>query len=538
MEVMNKNWAAIIIVVLFLCSGILTLQIYGLSWDEGLGNIFFGERYYLYLTSLDTTLLDFKAELPYHNQTPINTYSAPFRDSPNEFPPVTDLFSAASMHLLSYQFKWFDPVDGWHFFTVVLAAGLLAVLYYFFSVRVGKWESLLGIFFLAVFPRFWGDMHFNPKDIPVVVWISFVIVLYVLWYQKPTSWKSLAVGVTFSFALGTKVNSLIVPLILVAGVWPWQDGLKSVRTNVVHIKDQLPHYFLMLGSFLGFYYLLWPYLHGHPERILGYYNYVLFQGGRAGSGINFEIWLQLVSTMPIVMLICLVVGVIFLLSPISNSIRKWANLLIIWFLFPLLRASSPGMVNFDGIRHFLEFLPAASIIAGYGGVQLVRWIPEKISLKQSWVTAGFSGLLVANTLFIHAWFFPFQHLYYNKIIGGLSGASKVFGENEATDYWATSYRNGMEWLEQNISGEAFLYTPVAPWLVDLAGPLWLSEQIEIVNEISLNSYQQSFDKPIYVMFITRPVFYDRVARYCEDDLDPIYTIKIDGIDLLYIYQLE
>ena len=40
-------------VLLFLLSGVLTLPNYGITWDEGLGNFFFGERYFRYFTSFD-----------------------------------------------------------------------------------------------------------------------------------------------------------------------------------------------------------------------------------------------------------------------------------------------------------------------------------------------------------------------------------------------------------------------------------------------------------------------------------------------------
>ena len=43
---------ALILVLVFLVSGVLTLPQYGISWDEGLGNLFFGERYFYYLTSI------------------------------------------------------------------------------------------------------------------------------------------------------------------------------------------------------------------------------------------------------------------------------------------------------------------------------------------------------------------------------------------------------------------------------------------------------------------------------------------------------
>jgi len=40
---------AIVFILTFCLSGILTLSEYGMTWDEGLGNVFFGERYLRYI---------------------------------------------------------------------------------------------------------------------------------------------------------------------------------------------------------------------------------------------------------------------------------------------------------------------------------------------------------------------------------------------------------------------------------------------------------------------------------------------------------
>ena len=61
---------AVTIVVLFLVSGIATLPLYGMSWDEALGNFFFGERYLRYMTSFEEKYLDFQTELDMHADHP------------------------------------------------------------------------------------------------------------------------------------------------------------------------------------------------------------------------------------------------------------------------------------------------------------------------------------------------------------------------------------------------------------------------------------------------------------------------------------
>ena len=50
---------------------------------------------------------------------------------------------------------------------------------------MGKFVAFMDILTLGLYPRFWGDMHFNPKDIPITAMFSFVLVLFYYWYQSP-----------------------------------------------------------------------------------------------------------------------------------------------------------------------------------------------------------------------------------------------------------------------------------------------------------------------------------------------------------------
>ena len=152
--------------------GIATLKNYGLTWDEGLGNLFFGERYFHYFRTFDEVFLDFKADLSDVKQYPLHLFLSPFRNVPNEFPPVADTLSAMTMYLVSYRLGWINPIDGFHLLTVLLAGGFLYSLYRFSEKRIGKAVAWLAMLFLAFFPRFWADMHFNVKDVPQTIFLG------------------------------------------------------------------------------------------------------------------------------------------------------------------------------------------------------------------------------------------------------------------------------------------------------------------------------------------------------------------------------
>ena len=75
---------SILFIIIFGISGILTLSKYGMTWDEGLGNFFFGERYLRYIATSNDNFLNFNEYLSMHKEHPLDLYKSPFRGSPHE----------------------------------------------------------------------------------------------------------------------------------------------------------------------------------------------------------------------------------------------------------------------------------------------------------------------------------------------------------------------------------------------------------------------------------------------------------------------
>jgi len=132
---------------------------------------------------------------------------------------------------------------------------------------------------------------------------------------------------------------------------------------------------------------------------------------------------------------------------------------------------------------------------------------------------------------------PYEPIYYNSLVGGLSGARYKYGFPEATDYWASSYRQGVAWLNANAPPDSALHVPIAEWVVQLPARLWLRQDIDIVSEEAVNELL-AVGRPVYVMFITRTGWYNEIATYCDQQLHPIHEIVVDGFPILEIYRLS
>jgi hypothetical protein len=544
--------------------GVATLRFYGLTMDEGLGNVFFGERYLLYFLSWNQKFLDFKARLDFHALTPIDAFLSPFRHMAYAFPALADTWMAACMYLFSYRLKWLNPVDGFHLLPVFLASIFLPLLYFFAAPRLGRFAALLGVLFLGTFPRFWGDMHFNPKDIPETVFFGLSILAYFTWRERPSWTRTLLVGWLFGCALGVKANAVFIPVILLAGNIPWTYRRRPWADFLVHLWRQAGKYLTMGVVAAGVYILSWPWLYDNIYRHLReYWSFIFNQAGHDAVGYwNIEPLQQVLTTIPEWMLACLLLGLAAAVlslwrrgpgpaAPEPADQAAWIELrsrpelrqtLLAWLLIPILRASLPQATNFDGIRHFLEFLPAAALLAGYGAQQAAAWLGQRWGgrvSRQRAFQAGAAALLAVNLIQAYAVFFPYMHLYYNRLVGGFSGARTAFLGNEATDYWAGSYRQAIDWLNRNAPPGAQVRALAADWLLDLTGRVLLRPDLKVMYTA------QGLDlavlgnpaQPVYFMYVTRPKYYNSQVALAEKLGKLVYTIDVDGVTILKMVQI-
>ncbi len=540
-ELKASFWGGLFILI-FLLSGISTLKYYGLTWDESLGNLFFGARYLHFFATFQGRYLSFNTDMSDLRPNHLNLDISPLRNEPWQFPALADTFSALTMYVFSYGLKWLNPIDGFHLFTVLLAGYFLWSFYRFLRPRLGHWTALFALLLLGTFPRFWADMHFNVKDIPETIFYGLAIMSFIKWHERPSWQNALLTGLWAGCALGVKANAIFLPIILILGVIPWRLNLRSLAEAFSHYKKYFWHYGLMVTSAAVLSFLSWPYLYSDPyHHLMNYWTYIFERGTSAGLAVYLDPIRQFLTTMPELMLVTFLIGLFWILF----SLRKEENLLwkitLVWCLFPILRVSVPGGgVNFDGIRHFEEFLPAAAMISAVGIRQSVDWLAQKARLNRAAGYGVVSLLFVLNFGFIYARYFPYVHLFYNQLTGGLAGAKAAFLGNEATDYWASSYRQGVEWLDQNAPENSSVSAVLAPWILQLSEPVLFRPDLQFAwvgKIVDLAKLDQSKD-PAYVMFITR---FGQQNQFLIDETQKrgrlVHQIVVDQVPILEIYQL-
>jgi hypothetical protein len=535
----NSSRLVLAFVLLFLLSGVLTLHDYGMTWDEGLGNFFFGERYLNYFTTFQETFLDFKADLNALRHQPLHLYQSPFHNIPNEFPPVADTLSAATMYLFSYGLGWLNPIDGFHLATVLLASAFLFSLYRFSAPRLGKLSAWIAILLLASFPRFWADMHFNVKDIPETIFFGWTLMAFWSWYEKPAWGKAILTGLLFGAALGVKANALFILPILGLAILPKSLRREEWAGFVLHLRHQFGQYLGIAATAIAFYFVSWPNLYAHPiNNLLAYWKYILSQGGRdGGPNWNLEPLRQAITTTPEWMLILLGLGLVWMvLAGWRKNSALW-SLLLLWFAIPILRICMPRAVNFDGIRHFIEFVPAAALIAGYGASRSVHWLARGVPARSLAFGTGTVLILAANLAWIYPGQYPYLHIYYNSLTGGLVGAQKAGLTGAVVDYWGSSYRQGMEWVRQNAPQSARVHAMSANWLLELSAPVLLRPDIQVLADPLPDFHTlEAANAPTYLFFLYNPASQQDELAYSQAHYPLVFEIKCSSIILLQIYR--
>jgi hypothetical protein len=217
-----------------------------------------------------------------------------------------------------------------------------------------------------------------------------------------------------------------------------------------------------------------------------------------------------------------VAGFLFgLVIYIINTWKRQQNpqttlLLLFWFVVPFsaVLISSPTM--FDNFRHSLFFMPPLLLFAGIG----FDWLFGV--LKKKWAAAALALLIIFPGIFALFANHPYQYIYYNQFIGGPKGAA---GKYEL-DYWATSLREGIDYLNQVaepgadvvVSGNAFM-------VYDFARP-----DLQIFQ---ISKYKSGRD-PFYALILVR---FNAEEEYYPE-LPIIYTVESGGAALTIIRQSD
>lgn len=420
--------------------GLLSVDDYGVTWDEGV-QARYGELVVAYFDSgFEDHRVDEFLNLRYYGP----------------------LFEAAAA--LAYRGA---PARRYHVRHLAIAAtGLVALLATMLCARTlrARWLPALAGLALLTQPRFYGHLFNNSKDVPFAASFAVAMALLTTLLARPERrWlRVIAAGLALGVCGATRPGGLpLLAFFLLAALAgaAWL-GAPAGRLRWPDLRRAV----LQGATALGLAWLLlvavWPSAHAHPlthpfesiARAAAFSDVypVLFEGRSFASSELPRCYLPLflsISTPPLVLVLAalgLASGIRMAWSDARRPRVLVHALIALWVLVPLGSYVLLRPNVYDGMRHFLFVLPGLALLAALGARLLVQAARRGVAraLVAAALVAGLCWPIRAMVE-LH----PYQSSYFNVFVGGVRGAA---GRYE-TDYWASSYKEGMEWIREQAS---------------------------------------------------------------------------------------
>jgi len=494
---MRRSAAGIALAAAFAIAGFALLRDYGVNWDEALGDLFFGQRNLSVLTGL-APRFDFSM--------------SPFQGMPEQYYPFANTAAMATAVLLA---PALDVFDGFHAFNIVFGAAFIAAFFAFLQRRTSATCAAAAVALLFTSPRIWYDAMVNVKDFPEMLLFALAAMAYfVAWEGGEWRWY-VASGVLWGLALATKTNAVFFPIIVVI------FALITKRWPIAKLAA-------MFATGIAVTFAVWPWLWsdpiGHLRKNL---QYVAERAMHTQASMTTSPLAMLAFTTQPLFLLLIVIGVALAFvrrRPIDQFLLIWSGVLI---------ARAIVSANFDVVRHFLELFPPLAALAGAALLKLERRVA--LAAAAIAIVPGVAGIVHMH---------PFEDAYWNLFIGGVRGARNL---PQSGEYWATSYRQGIDWLNEHAPPHSALAVPIAEQTVAIVAPLRLRKDIELVRyapavppydpERLPHLAARAQRQPVFVMFIRRDENGNELTRACIGGLKPVAQWSRDGVPLMEIYSL-
>ncbi len=527
----------ILLTLVLLTIHILRIDDYGVTWDF-YHHLFAG--FYLMGRQIGPELTEY---IPFTIPDPRGTYALPFG-------PLMSIAPAASYIVFFEKLKVLAFDNAYNL--SIIGSGVFGILFlYLFLLEATGWHTaLFGFLFLALFPRYFGDLHNNMKDVPQAAMFTLAIWMYWRLLNRRRPKDLVLAAASFAIAFNTKVNTLMVPVI--AMLWTLvvlatrlrrQLTRPLVRRSASRLAPIVSYFvFAPLAAFALWSYF-WPDPVGHLKYLVEFFQYntinieVLYFGTIYRSAVNVP-WHYpfgyLAITTPLPMLAAVLIGVVVLVKKVRSD--PLSSLLLLWFFVPLARYLHPKVGVIDGIRHFEEVVFPLSAIAAIGLVAVLRFIMktavhpssglatfsmQRRTVKRLLISAviGIFGFLAQQLIVYH----PYQITYFNELVGGVRGALGRFD----IEYWGTSQKQAIRFLNRYAKKDAAVHIVMAG---DVAA-------LYLRPDLRRNVNTRWFDDSDYVVVLNRQSFFFRyygLSEYMERR-KLLHTVTVGTVPLTLVY---
>ena len=334
----------------------------------------------------------------------------------------------------------------------------------------GYWLAFIAALFLWLYPRYFGSIFNNSKDIPfaavmtLILWA--VLLLVKQWDDKRRLVRnSMLVGLFIGMAASIRVVGVIWYLVLlfIPFYW-WITHLNKTLTKKLVIsalkKQAISALLIGIVSFITML-VLWPFILLNPGNL--YESIVVMQkypwdGIVLFNGVYYHpvklpwfyvpTWLVIGS--PLIIVIFTLLGLF--MAPgrwiHARAVDKQVAVVCLALLIPLVALIVTHPILYDGPRQFFFLVPVMILLAAYGLFSLC----SLLLLRRQLLARILLALVVMTTCFIYLFLIkdmsdlhPYEYTYFNALVGGVPGATGKYD----SDYWRICSMNSAQWLANN-----------------------------------------------------------------------------------------
>jgi Dolichyl-phosphate-mannose-protein mannosyltransferase len=520
-------------VALFLAVLLLTASTsadYGICWDEP--NYFHASDLHIqWLADFGKNLLHAQIK----NSLEDDVIKSAWHWDPYHVPhpPFSRIVSGLTRSILS---PVIDKFVAYRLAPAIFFALLVTVMYLWMTELFDRWTGLFSALSLLLTPNLFGFAHLAVTDIPLAA--MWFLTVYCFW-RGLHDWRwSLVLGIVWGIALSTKFPALLIPIPLL--LW----------AHLYHRHSYANNLFCML--FLGPVVMVasQPYLwHQTSLRILEFLYEGLSRAYRPDT--NFPIlffnrlfftndlpwhypFFILAVTTPEFVLVLALAGVLSI-----GWLRAQRDVLLLFLLnalFVPFLGLLPGAVLHDGVRQLLSAFSFVAGLAGAGFFVLIRSIRgrvEKVSVGniknlQSKVVAAAFVLL----LFPPAWdlflYHPYELSYYNRLVGGISGAYQR--GLEVTYFMEAFTPEFLQFLNEKLPPKATINASFANFMF-----AYYQKENRLRQDIQITEREEGFD---YYVLLTRRSVWSRKERILFSNHSPLAAVRLGDVPLISVYEFR
>jgi hypothetical protein len=431
-------WSAGVLVLglIVIC---LTFRDYGATWDEPV-DAAYGELAVDYFRSgfKDTRVNSF-LDLKFYN---------PFFEE---------------LAALACQFDCGSKYEIRHFFNALLALLTVPAVLAFGRYFGKNWLAFFSSLVLLLLPRFYGHAFNNSKDMPFACFFAWSLAAIAgLFLRRPDRFLPFAIlGGVSGLAACARPGGLPILLFLFAAtlIFTRLSAVLSGQGRFLSSSDLRPLLWGFAALALAWLVMVagWPWALSSPLL-----NPLAAMSAAASFRQSYPVWFEgrsvmsnclpwyylckylLIATPPAVLIASLAGTFVCarnLLTAHGRSQSPLYLLTLLWFWCPILYFCLFRPNVYDEIRHFLFIQPALALLAGIGA----NWLIERIS-PGKWRKIALAAITIVflvpvkDLVCLH----PYQSTYFNALVGGVKNACRYY----ETDYWVSSYREAMQWINR------------------------------------------------------------------------------------------